>query len=63
MKKKPESNPEDPRQRIRIYRDGLHFLMEFFIEPGQKIIDLDLYTTFNPDFTLHMNYPAESVKE
>lgn len=64
-KKKPEppKPPEDPRQKIRVYRNGTHLLEEFYIDPGPRVIDIDLYYNLpNLEFTMHMNYPANKIK-
>jgi len=63
VKKKLPTPPPDPRVKIRVYRDGLNLIDEFYIEPGQKVVDLDLYNNAQePDYTIHMNYPAKRVK-
>lgn len=63
-KKQLPKPPEDPRQKVRVYRNGVSLLTEFYIEPGQKLIDIDIYYNLPElDFTVHQNYPAVRVKD
>lgn len=57
--------PEETRVKIRVYRDGMHLLSEHFIEPGQKVVDIDVYLTPPelPEITIHANFPAERSKK
>lgn len=62
-KKQDETVPEDPRQKVRIFRNGLNAIAEFYICPNSKVINLDLY--YDPpelDLAIRMSVPSERAK-
>lgn len=64
-KRQQEPLPPDPRQKVRIFRDGLHKIAEFYIEPDRKVIDVDVYITLptTVEVDAFVNNPAERIKD
>ena len=60
MKKKTEK--KDKRQQLRLWKNGLELLTEFYLDPKQPVINVDLYLEkTTPELVAYCNYSAQRV--